>query len=292
MFLHTIICSLQEVQNISHFNGEFIRLLRWIWLNALHLWRVWYFSQKDKTYNYICALTNVFTYSIVWYFVFGCYLSPVWWELVDIKRVRRFGVRAHIHRNLSLLSNGYHWLVTKGEFSDVQYVCIECSGINLSYNWYNSMPLVSCLFYGGFEVMAFSSRKKPFSSWQYRTHFTVDNDTVIPVQPASSQGFCPCPGLGWFTHFAPINVPLWEPELVSFLSGMMVVPSHVFYTCLLLSERMNMGPSSICNLRLHLRMSLLSTSLLLVEGHNSFPDVLVDFSFKGTINLVYIHFWR
>lgn len=32
-----------------------------------------------------------------------CSFSPGWWALVDIKRVRRLGVRAHIHRSLSLL---------------------------------------------------------------------------------------------------------------------------------------------------------------------------------------------
>lgn len=34
------------------------------------------------------------------------FVLPGWWVLVDINRVRRFGVRAHIHRSLSLLSTG------------------------------------------------------------------------------------------------------------------------------------------------------------------------------------------
>ena len=33
------------------------------------------------------------------------FLSPGWWELVDMKRVRLLGVSAHIHRSLSLLGH-------------------------------------------------------------------------------------------------------------------------------------------------------------------------------------------
>ena len=42
--------------------------------------------------------------------------SPAWWVLVDVKRVRLLGVRAQIHRSLSLLptasswQRGTHWL--------------------------------------------------------------------------------------------------------------------------------------------------------------------------------------
>lgn len=32
------------------------------------------------------------------------YVSPGWWALVDMNRVRRFGVRAQIQRSLSLLA--------------------------------------------------------------------------------------------------------------------------------------------------------------------------------------------
>lgn len=117
MSLHTIICSLKEVQNISHLNGEFIRLLRWIWLNTLHLWWVWNIKESWSLYLHICILWTVLSHSVLWDSA-----SPVWWALVDIKRVRRFGVRAHIHRSLSLLSKGCHWLVTKGKFNVVWYV--------------------------------------------------------------------------------------------------------------------------------------------------------------------------
>lgn len=36
----TVICSLQEIQNVGHLNGEFIGLLGGVGLNALHLQRV------------------------------------------------------------------------------------------------------------------------------------------------------------------------------------------------------------------------------------------------------------
>lgn len=55
---------------------------------------------------------------------------------------------------------------------------------------------------------------------------------------------------GLFTQFAPKNVPLWDSESISFLRGLIVVHSHVFYTCVLLSEQKNMGPSGIWKLQL------------------------------------------
>lgn len=77
---------------------------------------------------------------------------------------------------------------------------------------------------------------------------SVDNDTVLPVSASIfTRSFTVVLG---FIHTVRTKKCSSLGQSISFLSGLIVVHSHVFYTCVLLSEQKNMGPSGIWKLQL------------------------------------------
>ena len=107
---------------------------------------------------------------------------------------------------------------------------------------YNLCPHVQLqtvvwIFLWRFWSSGFFLVERPFGLCWYRTHFTVDIDTLYLFPPASSQG----PLLlfwDWFALFAPKYAHLLDTECVSFLSRMMAAWSHGVYTCVLLFVQM------------------------------------------------------
>ena len=99
----------------------------------------------------------------------------------------------------------------------------------------------SLAFLGRFWSSEFFLAERPFRLCGYRTHFTVDIDTFVPV----SSSIC-CSGID--LHFSHQSTFISRRQNVSFLSSMTAAWSHGVYSCVLLFIQMNVVPSGIWKL--------------------------------------------
>jgi hypothetical protein len=110
------------------------------------------------------------------------------------------------------------------------------------------LQTVVWLFYGGFGAVA-SSLLSSFSGCQYRTCFTVDIDTFVPVSSSIfTRSFAAVLGL-IYTFCTKVRLSLGDRTRLSMTAAW----SHGVYTCLLLFVQMNVVPSGIW--KFHPRMN-------------------------------------
>ena len=104
----------------------------------------------------------------------------------------------------------------------------------------------SCLaFLWRFSSSGFFLAERPFRLCRYRTRFTVDFDSFVPVfLQHLHKDLCCCSGIALHHQSTFIS----RRQNASFLSGMMAAWSHGVHTCVLLFVQMNVEPSGIWKL--------------------------------------------
>ena len=102
-----------------------------------------------------------------------------------------------------------------GHYSKTAQLQFHQTTGHVSKNFKKGHCFWCCFWSNGFFLVKLS-----FSPCRSPTHFSVDNDTLSPASVASSQGVLLL-FWGWYAHFTPKHIHLWDTEPVSFLSGML-----------------------------------------------------------------------
>uniref|UniRef100_A0A8C7F9S8 Solute carrier family 38 member 10 n=1 Tax=Oncorhynchus kisutch TaxID=8019 RepID=A0A8C7F9S8_ONCKI len=119
---------------------------------------------------------------------------------------------------------------TRGHFSKKYNLCPQVQ-----------FQTVVWIFLCRFWSSGFFLAERPFRLCRYRTNFTVDIDTFVPVSSSIfTRSFAAVLGL-----IRTFRTKVCSSEHVSFLSGMTAAWSHGVYTCVLLFVQMNVVPSGI-----------------------------------------------
>lgn len=107
----------------------------------------------------------------------------------------------------------------------------------------SNIPLIVMTKQFNFKFHQLTGYEWLFSSGRYRTRFTVDNNTTLPVSASIlTRSFCCCSGAD--LPISHQNTFISRTRNLS-TSRLLPVYSHPVYTCILSFKRMNVGPSGI-----------------------------------------------